>query len=167
MRTELDAAREEIKEADRAIAGLFEKRMRAVKAVAAYKKEHGLPVYDPTQEERVKSRNSEYIDDPVIREYYVRFIESAMALSRAYQHRLQEGMKVAYTGVDGAFAHIASKRIFPDANIVAFSSFEDAYTSVEHGECDAAVLPVENSFAGVVGPVLDLMYGGKLHVNKE
>lgn len=164
MRTELDAAREEIKEADRAIAGLFEKRMRAVKAVAAYKKEHGLPVYDPTQEERVKSRNSEYIDDPVIREYYVRFIESAMALSRAYQHRLQEGMKVAYTGVDGAFAHIASKRIFPDANIVAFSSFEDAYTSVEHGECDAAVLPVENSFAGEVGPVLDLMYGGKLHV---
>lgn len=163
MSTKLDDARKEIEEADRGMAGLFERRMRAVEAVAAYKKEHGLPVYDPAREERVIEKNSAYINDPVIREYYVRYIEDTMAVSRAYQHRLLDGMKIAYTGVEGAFAHIAAARIFPDANAVSFGSFEDAYASVERGECDAAVLPIENSYAGEVGPVLDLMYGGALH----
>lgn len=164
MNMELDAAREEIKEADRAIAELFERRMRAVKAVAAYKKEHGLPVYDRAQEDRVIARNSVFVTDAVIRDYYVKFIEDTMAISRAYQHRLLEGMNVAYTGVEGAFAYIAAKKIFPDGNIVSFSSFEGAYDAVDRGECNAAVLPIENSYAGEVGTVLDLMYSGRLHV---
>ncbi len=164
MSMDLETARAEIREADEKIAELFEKRMRAVESVAAYKKEHGLPVFDAKQEERVIARNSALIEDSVLRNYYIKFIEETMAVSRAYQHRLLDGMKVAYTGVEGAFAHIASRRIFPDARLSSYASFEDAYGAVESGECDAAVLPIENSYAGEVGPVLDLMYGGKLHV---
>ena len=156
MSMDLEAARAEIREADKKIAELFEARMRAVEAVAAYKKEHGLPVFDAAQEA--------LIGDSVIRDYYIKFIESTMAVSRAYQHRLLEGMRVAYTGVEGAFAEIASKRIFPDAILVSHASFEDSYNAVVRGECDAAVLPIENSYAGEVGPVLDLMYAGSLHV---
>ena len=162
MCMDLEKAREEIKEADKGIAKLFVRRMRAVEDVAAYKKEHGLPVYDAAQERRVIERNCEYIEDDVIRDYYTRFLENTMALSRAYQSRLLEGMKTAYTGVEGAFAHIASKRIFPDTNLVSYASFEDSYDAVVRGECDAAVLPIENSYAGEVGPVLDLMYSGSL-----
>ena len=165
MCMDLEKAREEIKEADKGIAKLFVRRMRAVEDVAAYKKEHGLPVYDAAQERRVIERNCEYIEDDIIRDYYTRFLENTMALSRAYQSRLLEGMKTAYTGVEGAFAHIASKRIFPDTNLVSYASFEDSYDAVVRGECDAAVLPIENSYAGEVGPVLDLMYSGSLCVN--
>ena len=67
--------------------------------------------------------------------------------------------------MEGAFAHIAAERIFPDGTKVPYPSFESAYEAVEKGECDAAVLPIENSFAGEVGQVLDLMYTGPLHVN--
>lgn len=164
MSMDLDTARAEIRAADEKIAELFVKRMRAVESVAEYKKEHGLPVFDGAQEERVIKRNSSLVEDPVLRAYYIKFIESTMALSRAYQHRLLDGMKIAYTGVEGAFAHIAAKRIFPDATPVSYASFEEAYDAVDSGECDAAVLPTENSYAGEVGPVLDLMYGGNLHI---
>ena len=164
MGIELEAAREEIKYADRAMAELFVKRMRAVEDVAAYKKEHGLPVYDAAQEKRVLERSAAFVEDDMLRDYYIKFLEETMALSRAYQRRLLEGERIAYSGVPGAFAHIAAKRIFPDADQVAFSSFDEAYGAVVSGEADAAVLPIENSYAGEVGPVLDLMYGGSLHV---
>ena len=164
MSIELEAAREEIKEADRAIAELFVKRMRAAENVAEYKREHGLPVLDAAQEKRVIERNAAYVEDDVIRDYYIEFLKETMALSRAYQSRLLEGAKVAYSGVEGAFAHIAANRIFPHANAVSYASFEEAYDAVVRREADAAVLPIENSYAGEVGPVLDLVYGGELHV---
>ncbi len=163
--SDLNRARSEIAEADRQIAALFERRMAAVREVAAYKKEHGLPVYDPKQEEAVLARSAQYIRDPELRSYYVRLIEETMALSRQYQHRLMDGIRVAYSGVPGAFAHIAARRIFPDGEPVSFSGFEEAYDSVMRGECDCAVLPIENSYAGDVGPVADLMFRGSLFVN--
>ena len=88
-----------------------------------------------------------------------------MEISKQYQHRLLEGMKVAYSGVEGAFAHIAAKKIFPDGQYVSYGDFAKAYKSVESGECDCCVLPIENSYAGEVGQVTDLIFGGSLYVN--
>lgn len=73
-------------------------------------------------------------------------------------------MKIAYSGVEGAFAHIAAKRIFPKDELVSHKDFESAYESVVKGKCDYAVLPIENSFAGEVNQVLDLTFKGKLHI---
>lgn len=73
-------------------------------------------------------------------------------------------LKIAYSGVEGAFAHIAAGRLFPDAELVSHKDFESAYLSVEKGKCDYAVLPIENSFAGEVNQVLDLTFKGKLHI---
>ena len=81
------------------------------------------------------------------------------------QHKLLEGMKVAYSGVEGAFANIAAKRIFPDAECVPFSDFKSAYRAVENGLCDCVLLPVENSHNGDVGNVLDLAFFGSLYIN--
>ena len=73
-------------------------------------------------------------------------------------------LNIAYSGVEGAFANIAAKNIFPDMNMVACSDFSEAYESVVNDTCDFAVLPIENSYAGEVGHVMDLMFSGNLNV---
>ena len=162
----LEKARETISRVDREMAALFTERMRAAELVAAYKKEHGLPITDAEREAAVIRNGAQQVEDPILREYYVRFIQETMALSRAYQSRLLEGMRVAYSGTEGAFAHIATGKLFPSAEKIGFSDFESAYRAVENGECDAAVLPVENSTNGEVGQVMDLMFSGGLFVNR-
>ena len=74
-------------------------------------------------------------------------------------------MKIAYSGIEGAFAHIAARRLFPEQELKPYGDFRLAYEAVEQGECDYAVLPIENSYAGDVGQVTDLMFQGSLFVN--
>lgn len=162
---DLEKARQTINEVDKEMAELFCKRMTAAKTVAEYKREHGLQIEDRTREEELLKRNSEYIDNEEIRPYYINFLRSNMELSKNYQHRLLEGMKVAFAGVEGAFANIAAKKVFPDAIAVACSDFKSAYESVVSGECDCVILPIENSFNGDVGQAMDLAYFGPLKVN--
>ncbi len=161
----LDSARKSINDIDRKMAKLFCERMDAAKSVAEYKKEMGLPVYDRQREEAIVSANCGYIDNDEYKDYYVNFIRDVMRISRTYQHSILEGARVAYSGVEGAFAHIASGKIFPDAIRVSYPNFESAYESVVSGECDCAVLPIENSNAGEVGHVLDMIFSGSLHIN--
>ena len=115
----LEKARETINRVDSEMATLFTERMRAAELVAAYKKEHGLPI----SEAAVIRNGAQQVDDPILREYYVRFIQETMALSRAYQSRLLEGMRVAYSGTEGAFAHIATGKLFPSAEKIGFPDF--------------------------------------------
>ena len=165
MSDKLKEARKIISEVDRQMAELFVKRMRAAEEIAAYKSENGLPILDSAREEELIRANSTYIEDGVLLEYYVNFIKSNMEISRSYQSRLLEGMKVAYCGTVGAYAHLAARKHFPSSVQVAYPSFDAAYRSVVDGECDVAVLPVENSFQGDVGQVTDLMFSGSLYVN--
>ena len=162
---DLQESRDVIRQVDEEMAKLFVRRMDAMRAVVAYKKERGLPIEDKEQEARVIEGRSALVEDPALRSFYINFLQDTMDVSKRWQHYLMNGLKVAYSGVEGAFAHIAAERIFPDGTKVPYPSFESAYEAVEKGECDAAVLPIENSFAGEVGQVLDLMYTGPLHVN--
>ena len=164
MDDRLTKARETIKEADSKIAKLFEERMHAVKEVAAYKKEHGLPIYDAVQEEKVIKESSERIHDTDLKRYYVELVENMMEVSKKYQYSLNKGIRVAYNGTQGAYAQIAADRIFKKAVTIPCSSFSEAYDCVLKGDCDCAVLPIENSYAGEVGTVMDIMFCGKLHV---
>ncbi|MBQ9067670.1 MAG: chorismate mutase [Eggerthellaceae bacterium] len=162
---ELETARQALREVDEQMAALFVKRMEAVRAVAEFKRDRGLPIEGKDQEARVIERNGALIDDDELRSYYLQFQQATMDVSKRWQHRLMDGQRVAYSGVEGAFAHIAAKRIFPDGTSVPYASFEDAYNAVVVGECDLAVLPIENSRAGEVAQVLDLMFAGPLFVN--
>ena len=161
----LEQARSIINEVDDEMARLFVRRMEAAEMVAQYKQAHGLPILDAAREEQVLRRGAERVEDETLRAYYINFIRNNMAISRAYQHRLLEGMRVAYCGTEGAFAHIATGKLFPSAKRVAYGDFGAAYRAVEDGDCDAAVLPVENSYNGEVGQVTDLMFSGSLYVN--
>ncbi len=163
--TELENARKVINETDREMARLFEKRMTAVKDVANYKKLHGMQVFDPQREVEVIERNSALMENQELKPYYVNFLQSNMEISKAYQHRLLEGMRVAFSGVKGAFAEVAAKKVFPDATPVPFGDFKSAYNSVVEGVCDCAILPIENSFNGDVGQVMDLSFFGALYIN--
>lgn len=163
--TELEKARQIINEVDKQMANLFEQRMDAARTVAEYKKEHGLKIDDFAREEQIISRNTELIKDEEYKSYYVNFLRESINLSKALQHRLLDGMRVAYSGVEGAFANIVAARIFPDAQCVGYKDFKTAYNAVVSGECDCAVLPIENSFNGDVGKVMDLSFFGSLFVN--
>ncbi len=162
---DLDNARNIINEVDKEMAELFEKRMNAAKLVAEYKKTAGLPIYDKQREIDVIKKNSAYIKDDEIREYYINFLQDEMNISKKYQERLIKGMKVAYSGVKGAFGYIASRKMHPNSEYVSYKSFTDAYNAVVNGECDIAVLPVENSYAGDVSTVMDLIFSGNLYIN--
>ncbi len=84
-------ARKQIDEIDARMAELFERRMRAAAVIAAYKREHGLPILDEERERAVIETNSLRIADPEIRSCYTPFLEKLLELSRRYQHRLLEG----------------------------------------------------------------------------
>lgn len=161
----LTEARKIIDRVDGEMAKLFAERMQAVALVAETKKELGLQILDPAREAEVLSRNAERISDEDLKPFYVRFLQSNMEISRAYQSRLLGGMRVAYSGVNGAFGQIAAERIFPDAKLVSFPDFLAAYDAVESGDCDCAVLPLENSYAGDVTQVVDRAYEGSLFIN--
>ena len=162
---ELEEKREEIRAVDEQMARLFEQRMRLSEDVAGYKVRSGLPIFDASQEAKVIAGRSSLISDPVLRDYYTLFLRKTMDLSKAYQGRLMKGMKVAYSGVPGAFAQIAASRVFPDADFISCPDFESAYKACEDGMADVAILPIENSYAGDVGAVMDLSFSGNLYIN--
>jgi chorismate mutase/prephenate dehydratase len=165
MSNKLEEARKIINEVDTQMAKLFTERMKAAKMVYEYKKEFGLPILDQKREDEVIEKNSQMIEDETIKEYYIDYIKNVMSVSRAYQYRMQKGLKIAYSGVPGAFAHIAAERIFPKGNKISCRDFKSAYNSVLNGECDVAILPIENSYAGEVGQTIDLIFSGSLYIN--
>lgn len=163
--TDLEKARREINDVDREMAELFQRRMAAAREVARYKKEHGIPVTDAAREKEVIRRNSAFVENDELRAYYVNFLQYNMDLSKKYQSRLLDGMRVAFSGVEGAFANIAANLIFPDAKAIPHPSFQSAYEAAARGDCDCVLLPIENSFNGDVGQVMDLAFFGPLFIN--
>lgn len=164
--SKLEVARKKINEIDEEMARLFEERMKCSQEVGYFKKENALPIEDLTREKELISKNSNYIQDEIIKEYYVNFLKNIINLSKDYQSLLLEGQKVAYSGVEGAFGHIAAKKMFPKAKLISYKNFEETYHAVEKGLCDVAVLPIENSYAGDVGAVMDLIFSGSLYINQ-
>ena len=165
MANKLEEARNIINKVDAQMAQLFLERMKAAELVYEHKREYGLPILDQKREDQVIAANSAKIEDETLRGYYIDYLKHLMSLSRAYQYRMQSGLKVAYSGVEGAFAHIAAGRIFPECSRISCRDFKSAYDAVVRGECDAAVLPIENSYAGEVGQTIDLIFSGTLYIN--
>ena len=202
--SELDQIRENINSIDEQMAQLFQKRMEMSARVADFKKERGLSIRDAEREWELIDRNRRSIRDPAVAAYYVQFLRGILDLSCAYQSKLLNGMKVAYSGVKGAYGYLAARRMFPEAQLVAYpdygavleqnlyldrgvaarieylaavhiddvahrsfsSSFAAAHRAVELGEADSVVLPLENSYAGEVGAVMDLLFSGELYINQ-
>ena len=154
----LQQARAEIDAVDAEMAALFERRMQAVADVVRYKTETGKPVFDAAREADVITRNTARLQNEELRPYYKAFLQEAMAVSRAYQRATLGRDTAAYQGVEGAWSHIALRRMFPFARATAFATWPEVFDAVQNGDAQFGVLPFENSNAGDVSAVLDLLY---------
>ena len=72
--------------------------------------------------------------------------------------------KIAYQGIKGANSYEAAQRLFPESDLTAYKSFDDVFRAVEDGECAYGVLPVENSTAGSVAAVYDLILRYRFYI---
>jgi chorismate mutase/prephenate dehydratase len=154
----LAQARREIDAVDAELAALFERRMEAVLAVAEYKRAHGLPIYDAAREAVVLEQAAARIHTPALRPYYASHVQNLMDVAKQYEAFVLGQNRAAYQGVEGAFAHIALKALFPHAEAVNYPTWEDVFEAVERGDAAHGVVPFENSHAGDVSAVLDLCY---------
>ena len=77
----------------------------------------------------------------------------------------EKTIKAAYSGIEGSFAHMATCKIVPEAETLHFKNFADAYEATVSGKSDVTILPIENSMAGEVGQVMDMLFTGPLVVD--
>ena len=175
---ELSDYRTEIDRIDRQLTQLFAQRMEVSAGIGAYKKEHGLPVLDPARERKKLLDIAEQTPEE-LKEYAVSLYSLLFELSRSYQNRLSAGetpltqsirgaientpqlfpeqASVACQGVEGAYSQLACDKLFRLSNVLYFSNFEVVFSAIEKGLCRYGVIPVENSTAGSVNAVYDLM----------
>ena len=184
----LEEIRKEIDKIDKDLMQLFFQRMQVVKDVANYKIANGLPVLDKKREEEKLTRLMDTVPSEMT-QYAYGLMDMLFQLSRNYQNtqmnqshelyqEIQKAMqstpqlfpttaKVACQGLEGAYAHQACQRLFKHPNTLYFQNFEGVFKAIEAGLCDYGVLPLENSTAGSVNKVYDLMIGRNFKIVKS
>ncbi len=174
---DLKDSREKIDAIDQEIVRLFEERMAVAEQVAEYKIQTGKPVLDIAREQEKLARLTAMAHDPEnalgIRELF----RQVMSTSRRRQYQIltkhgigedrnyevvdelpKEGATVVFQGVEGAYSYAAMQAYFPE-NIHSFhvKTWKDAIEEILEGRADYAVLPIENSTAGIVSDIYDLL----------
>ena len=177
--------REQINEIDREMLDLFLRRMQVCSNVAEYKRKNGLPVLDAARERELLANIAQQAGED-LDEYAVVLYSTILSLSRSYQHKklspeskyaaiienarettaklFPEKARIACQGVEGAYSQIAASKMFKIPSILYFSSFDGVFAAIESGMCEYGVLPIENSTAGSVKRVYDLMVDHNLYV---
>ena len=178
---DLNEIRSEIDVTDKQIVELFEKRMKLCEEVADYKIANGKEVLDVIREkqkiDKVTSLTSNEFNKKCVEELF----KQLMAMSRKKQYQMlasynikdridevisfeqiedlkENNPKVVYQGLPGAYAHDAVCQYFgEDSDMYYVETWRDAMEDVKEGRADYAVLPIENSTAGIVSQVYDLL----------
>ncbi len=175
---ELKDLRAQIDSIDDMLVELFVKRMEVSAQVADYKKAHNLPIYVPAREREILQEVASKAGPNMAN--YTRVLYSMLfELSRSYQRKhnttttplyqcitqsientqklFPQAPMVACQGVEGAYSQIACEKIFKTPFIMYFKNFEGVFNAIEQGLCQYGILPIENSTAGSVKKVYDLM----------
>lgn len=175
---ELEQLRQEIDQIDQELVKLFGQRMDVSARIADYKRENAMPVFVPARE-RSKLQEVAKLAGPDMANYTRVLYSMLFELSRSYQskrlgkvsplsQRITEAIEhtprlfpqapmVACQGVEGAYSQIACEHIFKDPFILYFKNFESVFSAIDQGMCQYGILPIENSTAGSVKKVYDLM----------
>ncbi len=170
--------RKNIDEIDEKLVKLFVERMGLSAEIAKYKTQHGIPVLDPARERQKLSDITQSVE-PAMHTYINSLYSLIFELSRAYQRKLSSvepalvlkimaaikntdklipaNSLIACQGVEGAYSQIACEKMFSAPNIMYFSSFESVFSAIDKGLCRYGILPLENSTAGSVNIIYDLM----------
>lgn len=174
----IEESRNRIDEIDKDIVRLFKERMETAANVAEYKREKGIPVHDPARERQLLGKIAE-LSGKEYSDYGKVLYSTILSLSKSYQRALlgidsavydkitsaldetpkifPETAKVACQGVEGAYSGIAAGRLFSLPDITYCPSFDSVFDALDKGECEYGVLPLENSTAGSVVKIYDLM----------
>ena len=175
---EIQELRGQIDQIDDQLVKLFAQRMDVAAQIADYKKAENLPIFVPARE-REKLVDVAQKAGPEM-ENYTRVLYSMLfELSRSYQSKrnntesplykkitdaientpklLTQTPMVACQGVEGAYSQIACEKIFKNPFIMYFKNFDGVFNAIEQGLCQYGILPLENSTAGSVKKVYDLM----------
>ena len=175
---DLTEIRNEINRVDDQLVNLFVERMELASQVAAYKRENNMPIFVPAREREILKKVAEQAG-PEFGSYARLLYATIMDLSRSHQSKQngtvtplaqritqaiedtpklfpQEAM-VACQGVEGAYSQIACEKIFQNPFIMYFKNFEGVFNAIDQGLCRYGILPIENSTAGSVNKVYDLM----------
>lgn len=162
---------------DKQIVKLFEERMDICGKVAETKIASGKAVYDAEREKQKLDAVSAMADSEFNQAAVRELFSQMMSISRKYQYSILaehgramklgferldklpvEGVRVVHQGVEGAYSHAAAIQYFgKDAEIYHVARFEDAMKEVQLGNADYAVMPIENSSAGAVIDMYDLL----------
>jgi len=175
---ELEKLRQEIDSIDSQLVELFAKRMEVSGSIALAKKDTGKKIFDPARE-RQKLSDIAQLSGEDMRDYTTALYSLIFDLSKNHQRKLMGGENqigrkiekaientpklfpdyaaVACQGVEGAYSQIACQKLFAVPNIMFFKNFDAVFTAIEKGFCQYGVLPIENSTAGSVNQVYDLM----------
>ena len=169
--------RDKIDKIDRQIVELYETRMEVCKQVAEYKIETGKPVFDKEREnskiETLQGLAKNEFNSHAVQELF----EQIMSISRKLQYGLlaehgvmdelpftevedlpAQNARVVFQGAEGAYAQIAMEQYFGEAvDSYHVDTWRDAMVAIANGEADYGVLPIENSSAGVVSEIYDLL----------
>lgn len=177
--------RKEIDLIDDQLTALFAQRMNTASKIAAYKKENHLPVLDARRErEKLSDILRKTPED--IRSYASVLYSLLFELSRSYQGKLSitetalskkitdalesttklfpERALVACQGTEGAYSQVACEKLFKSPDIMYMQTFETVFSAIEKGLCQYGVLPLENSTAGSVTKVYELMMEHKFSI---
>lgn len=175
--TDLKEIRKEIDEIDRNIVELYEKRMSLTEEVAAFKIETGKAVLDRAREEEKISALTAMADTEFSRQGIEELFEQIMAISRKRQYQMiaahgtkdllgfesvdaldLQQARIVYQGTEGAYSQQALIEFFGEnAQAQAVDTWRDAMEAIKSGDADYAVLPIENSSAGIVSENYDLL----------
>lgn len=182
---DMEKLRNEIDEIDDSLVRLFEKRMQSTAQLAKYKKEHSVPVSDRTREREIIYRMSGKVA-PELAGYTKSLYNTLFDLSKSYQNSLispesklaseikkslesseklfPERVVVACQGTEGAYSQFACDRMFKYPEIMYVNSFDSVFEAVGRGLCRYGILPLENSTAGSVTAVYELMQKHKFYI---
>ena len=175
---ELNELRQDIDKIDDELVRLFCARMDVAAKIADCKKQTGTPIFVPARE-RAKLQDVAEKAGPDMANYTRVLYSMLFELSRSYQSKrsgkvsplydeitkaieqtpklFPQAPMVACQGVEGAYSQIACEKIFKSPFILYFKNFEAVFTAIEQGMCQYGILPIENSTAGSVKKVYDLM----------
>ncbi len=182
---DLNEIRTQIDTIDDQMVKLFCQRMALSAQVADYKKANNLPIFFPQRERAILQKVAEQ-SGPVMENYARTLYSTLFELSRSYQNKRNNDVSplfseitdaientpklfpqapmVACQGVEGAYSQIACEKIFKSPFIMYFKNFEGVFSAIEKGMCQYGILPIENSTAGSVNKVYDLMIQHKFSI---
>lgn len=170
---DLNEVRRDITDIDRQIVDLFLRRMHCSEEVSDYKMATGGAVYVPSRETELLSTLLAKVPEQYRLEYTA-LLKTTMRISRKHQYermlsneperlqlpiheRIQAPSSVCYQGLPGSYQHYVAQKLFPNAEQQYLPTWEDVFRQVSEGKTDIGVVPVENSTAGTVNEVYDLL----------